>query len=74
MVFLDRDGVINVEPGHYTYEVENFKFVPGLFDALKVLKADGFKFIVITNQGGISKGVYNHSDVICVHNFYEKTV
>ncbi|MGB0886571.1 MAG: D-glycero-alpha-D-manno-heptose-1,7-bisphosphate 7-phosphatase [Vicingaceae bacterium] len=71
VVFLDRDGVINIEPGHYTYEVEKFKIVPGLFDALKILQEKGFQFIVITNQGGISKGVYNHNDVISVHNYMQ---
>ncbi|MDB4533712.1 HAD family hydrolase [Vicingaceae bacterium] len=71
VVFLDRDGVINVEPGHYTFEVENFKIVPGLFGALKILKEKGFQFIVITNQGGVSKGIYSHNDVISVHEYME---
>ena len=38
VIFLDRDGVINVEPGHYTFEVDQFKIVDGLFDGLKTLK------------------------------------
>jgi D-glycero-D-manno-heptose 1,7-bisphosphate phosphatase len=69
VVFLDRDGVINIEPGHYTYEIEQFKIVPGLFDALSILKEKGYQFIVITNQGGISKKVYNHDDVHSVHDY-----
>ena len=68
VVFLDRDGVINIERGEYTFKIEDFKFVEGLFEALKVLKEKGFEFIVITNQGGISKGIYNHNDVINVHS------
>ncbi len=67
VVFLDRDGVINIEPGHYTYELENFKIVPKLFEALNVLKDKDYQFIVITNQGGISKGVYDHDAVKEVH-------
>ncbi len=69
VVFLDRDGVINFDPGDYTYEVERFKIVDGLFDGLKLLKEKGFQFIVITNQGGISKGIYNHNAVSNVHGF-----
>jgi D-glycero-D-manno-heptose 1,7-bisphosphate phosphatase len=69
VVFLDRDGVINFEPGHYTYEIEKFNIVPGLFDALKELKGKGYQFIVITNQGGISKAVYNHNDVKLLHHY-----
>lgn len=73
VVFLDRDGVINVERGEYTYKVEDFKIVDGLFPALQLIKDKGFKFIVITNQGGISKQIYNHSDVISVHRYmYEQ--
>ncbi|MGB0882863.1 MAG: D-glycero-alpha-D-manno-heptose-1,7-bisphosphate 7-phosphatase [Vicingaceae bacterium] len=69
IVFLDRDGVINFEPGDYTYKVEQFKIVEGLFEGLEVLKNEGFQFIVITNQGGISKGIYNHNDVSAVHEY-----
>jgi D-glycero-D-manno-heptose 1,7-bisphosphate phosphatase len=69
VIFLDRDGVINNEPGEYTYKVEEFKIVEGLFDALLILKNKGYQFIVITNQGGISKGIYTHFDVEAVHNY-----
>ncbi len=72
VIFLDRDGVINFEPGDYTYEVNKFRIIEGLFDALNVLKNKGFEFIVITNQGGISKGIYNHKDVNTVHNYMEQ--
>tara|TARA_B100000809_G_scaffold266402_1_gene328963 strand:- start:8916 stop:9398 length:483 start_codon:yes stop_codon:yes gene_type:complete len=71
VVFLDRDGVINFEPGDYTFEVEHFKIVDGLFDALHLLKAKGYQFIVITNQGGISKGIYNHKAVNTVHGYMQ---
>lgn len=67
VVFLDRDGVINIERGEYTFLVEDFKSVEGLFDALTILKSKGYEFIVITNQGGISKQLYNHIDVKNVH-------
>jgi len=67
VIFLDRDGVINFEPGTYTYQVEKFIIVDGLFEALKKLQNKGYEFIVITNQGGISKGIYNHTDVEYVH-------
>lgn len=72
VVFLDRDGVINLERGDYTYKLSHFNFVEGLFEALKKLKNKGFSFIIITNQGGIAKGIYNHSDVNNVHNYIQK--
>ena len=69
VVFLDRDGVINRERGDYTWKIEDFDFVPGLFEALEKLKLKGFSFIVITNQGGIAKGLYNHEDVKRLHSY-----
>ena len=72
VVFLDRDGVINIEPGNYTFEINKFQIVPGLFDALVLLKNKGYQFIVITNQGGISKGVYGHNDVKILHSYMEE--
>lgn len=72
VIFLDRDGVINFEPGHYTYKVNEFKIVEGLFDALHILQDKGYEFIVITNQGGISKEIYNHNDVITVHTYMQQ--
>ncbi|MDF1672922.1 MAG: HAD family hydrolase [Vicingaceae bacterium] len=72
VIFLDRDGVINFEPGDYTYEVSKFKILDGLFEALSILKDSGFEFIIITNQGGISKGIYNHNDVNSVHAYMQE--
>lgn len=68
VIFLDRDGVINIERGEYTFSVEDFVFVDGLFSALNKLQQNGFEFLVITNQGGISKGIYTHQDVQRLNN------
>jgi D-glycero-D-manno-heptose 1,7-bisphosphate phosphatase len=53
-IFLDRDGVINIEKD-YLYKIEDFEFIDGLFDALRYLKSLGFLFFVITNQSGIGR-------------------
>lgn len=67
-VFLDRDGVINSDVGHYyIYKPEHFKLNQGVIDALKIWKSKGYVFIVITNQGGIARGTYTISDVERVH-------
>lgn len=59
-VFLDRDGVINLERGAYTFREEDFVILPDVKVALKALKSRGYLLIIITNQGGIAKGLYNH--------------
>lgn len=64
VVFLDRDGVVNVERGEYTYKKEDFRFTEGFFEALKAINQKGYEFIIITNQGGIAKGIYTHEDVL----------
>jgi len=63
-VFLDRDGIINFEPGRYTCSVENFIINEGVGESVKLLKENGFIVIIISNQGGIAKGLYSVSDVL----------
>lgn len=62
-VFLDRDGVINVERGDYTFRPEDFEFTTGLMEAVKAWHDKGYLLVVITNQGGISKGRYGRREV-----------
>ncbi len=71
-VFLDRDGVINnEESNYYIHRTEDFFLNDGIIEALKILQQRGFIFIVITNQGGISKSLYTHEDVKAVHEKLE---
>lgn len=69
VIFLDRDGVINKERGDYTYKVSDFELNEGLIEFLLFAQQKGYEFIIITNQGGISKKIYNHNDVNLVHKF-----
>ena len=63
-IFLDRDGVINVDFVDYVYDVEKFEFIDGVPEALKAFKDAGYLIIVITNQSGIVKGIYTLDDVM----------
>lgn len=62
VVFLDRDGVINKYPGDFKYvaSVNDFKLLPGVKPALEKLIAAGFKLFIVSNQAGVSKGLYKH--------------
>lgn len=71
-VFLDRDGVINVDFVDYVYDLEKFEFIKGVPEALKSFKDAGYLVIVITNQSGIVKGIYSLEDVMIVHNHVQK--
>jgi len=67
-IFLDRDGVINVEKD-YTYKIEEFEFVDSLFDSLKYLQDLGYKLFIITNQSGIARGYYTIQDYKILTNW-----
>ena len=69
-VFLDRDGTLNSDEGHdYVYKPEDVVFNPGVMEGLKRLKEAGFLLFIVTNQGGIAKGIYTHEDVKKVHDY-----
>lgn len=71
-VFLDRDGVINHDPGDYTMSLDEFTVLPDVFVALRKLQDHGFKLILITNQGGIAKGLYTHAVVHDIHTSFRR--
>lgn len=73
-IFLDRDGVLNVDRNTYTYKVEDFKIIPGVPEALALLKKKGFLLIVITNQAGIGKGLHSREAMHDCHNFLQDQV
>ncbi len=66
-IFLDRDGVINFDPGDYTYKLEKFKINDGVIPSLKKLYDKDYLLFIITNQGGISKQIYTHKHVEDIH-------
>lgn len=60
-VFLDRDGVLCHEVGHL-HRIEDLKVIDGAGEALKTLKDLGYLLVVVTNQGGIAKGLYTEKE------------
>ena len=60
-LFLDRDGVINVEKD-YLYKIEDFEFIDGIIELCKYYQDNGYKILVVTNQSGIARGYYNEND------------
>ena len=60
-LFLDRDGVINIDYGH-VYKKEKFDFIENIFELVAYAKDIGHLVIVVTNQAGIAKGLYTEKD------------
>ena len=59
-LFLDRDGVINVNHG-YVHTPANTDWVPGIFELVADAHARGYLPIVVTNQAGIGRGLYDEA-------------
>lgn len=62
VLFLDRDGIINVEK-NYLYKIEDFEFINDTLDLIKKAKELGYEIIVVSNQAGIAKGKYTLKDL-----------
>lgn len=60
-LFLDRDGVINVDR-HYVHRALDFEFVPGIFELCAAARDIGHRLVVVTNQAGIARGYYSEAD------------
>jgi len=69
-VFLDRDGTINVER-EFLHRPEEFQFIPGAAQAIRLLNDAGFRVIVVTNQSGIARGYYDEAAVNRLHRYMD---
>jgi D-glycero-D-manno-heptose 1,7-bisphosphate phosphatase len=67
--FLDRDGTINVKAaeGDYVKSWEEFAFLPGAEQAVRLLAGAGWRVIVVTNQRGVALGRMAMADVEDIH-------
>ena len=68
-IFLDRDGTINKRPPQACYieKPENFIWLDGAREAIKLLKENEYTIIVVSNQPGIARGNMTVSDLSAVH-------
>jgi len=62
-VFLDRDGVINVDK-HFVHKIENFELKRGIVELLQYLTTQNYKLFVVTNQSGIGRGYFTETDFL----------
>jgi D-glycero-D-manno-heptose 1,7-bisphosphate phosphatase len=66
VVFLDRDGTLNVEAG-YIKEVENLNLIEGAGEAIAKLNQAGVACVLVTNQTGAARGYYPESHINALH-------
>ncbi len=70
-LFLDRDGVINVDRG-FVYRREDFEWLPGIFDLVRSARRHGLPVVVVTNQSGIGRGYYSEDDFFALTRFMQQ--
>lgn len=73
VVFLDRDGVINKKmPEHdYVKSWKEFEFLPGVREAIGLLKRSGYLIYVVSNQAGVGRGLMSREDLEVIHSRLE---
>jgi histidinol-phosphate phosphatase family protein len=72
-IFIDRDGVINKDPGgwtkfDYVTDFRDFHFLPGSLEALKLLNDNGVRVIIVSNQAGVSRGHFSKGELDAVNS------
>jgi len=67
-LFLDRDGVINVDH-NYVYRVEDFEWIEGARETIARFNAMDWLVFVVTNQSGIARGYYTEEQMETLHDW-----
>src|SRR5262245_9324198 len=75
-VILDRDGVLNKKPpqAHYVGSWQEFEWLPGAREALRLLKEAGYRVILVSNQAGIARGTMTMSSLDQIHERMKQDV
>lgn len=76
-VFLDRDGVINevkTSRVKFVNRPDQFYFLEGAREAIKLLSNSGFLIFVVTNQGGVGLGYLSPEDLELIHDYMLKEI
>ncbi len=68
VIFLDRDGTLNEEV-NYLHRKEDLRLLPGVAQAIRMWREQGYKIVVVTNQAGVARGYYQEADVEALHEY-----
>jgi D-glycero-D-manno-heptose 1,7-bisphosphate phosphatase len=68
-IFLDRDGVLVDNSKHYyIWKSDQLSLIDGVIENLKMILQKGFQLFIVSNQGGISRGLYSKDDIVKLHD------
>ncbi|MCB1754728.1 MAG: D-glycero-beta-D-manno-heptose 1,7-bisphosphate 7-phosphatase [Gammaproteobacteria bacterium] len=74
LIILDRDGVINQDSDEYIKSVDEWIPLPGSIDAIARLTQAGYTVVVVTNQSGLARGLFDISELHAIHSKMHDTV
>lgn len=74
ILFIDRDGVINVDLGGYVTRPEDFSFEAGAVEALQKFSLKGYRILVISNQAGVGDGIFTEEELKEVQQHMENVL
>lgn len=66
-VFLDRDGTL-IEEVNYLSRIDDLRLFPFTAEAVRQLKDAGFLILIVTNQSGIGRGIYDEAAMEAIHD------
>ncbi len=69
LIILDRDGVINHDSPNYIKSLDEFKLIDGSLEAISLLKKNGYKVVIATNQSGVARGLFSSRTLDNIHNY-----
>jgi D-glycero-D-manno-heptose 1,7-bisphosphate phosphatase len=67
LVMIDRDGVINEDSGDFIKSVAEWRPIEGSLEAIAALHRAGWQVVVVTNQSGIGRGLYDEATLAKIH-------
>ncbi|MEQ1544220.1 D-glycero-beta-D-manno-heptose 1,7-bisphosphate 7-phosphatase [Methyloglobulus sp.] len=66
-VLMDRDGVINVDSDEFIKSPEEWIPIAGSLEAIALLNKQGYDVVVISNQSGIARGLFDETTLTKIH-------
>ena len=70
-VFLDRDGTLIEEVGYLSH-LDRIVLYPWSIESVKLLNRAGFKVVVVTNQAGVARGLFDEDFIDEAHRFLDQ--